>query len=43
MMLDKYYKTREWDQQTGLQTKKKLCDLELEEVAAELEKVGAIR
>lgn len=43
MMLDKYYKTREWDQQTGLQTKKKLCDLELEEVAAELGKVGAIR
>ncbi len=43
MMLDEYYETREWDQQTGLQTKKKLHELELDYVAEELEKTGAIK
>ena len=42
-MLDEYYKAREWDVKTGLQTRKKLAELGLEHVADELEKVNAIK
>ena len=30
-MLDEYYKTRGWDAKTGIPTKEKLLELELEE------------
>lgn len=42
-MLDEYYQAREWDEQTGLQSRKKLENLGLEDVAEELEKVNALR
>ena len=42
LMLDDYYKTREWHVETGLQTRKKLESLGLKHIADELEKVNAI-
>ena len=43
LMLDEYYQTREWDVETGLQTKKQLSKLGLEHIAEDLEKVNAIK
>ncbi len=42
IMLDDYYKTRGWNLETGLQTRQKLGELELETIADELEKLNAI-
>ena len=41
-MKDEYYKLRNWDVATGLQTKKSLEDLDLEDVAKDLEKRGLL-
>ena len=41
-MLDEYYQLRGWDIRTGLQTKAKLGELRLEDVAGDLEKRGLI-
>jgi aldehyde:ferredoxin oxidoreductase len=43
LMLDDYYKAREWDPQTGLQTGKKLEELGLGHIADVLKKENAIR
>ena len=43
MMLDEYYETRGWDQQTGLQTREKLEELGLEHIADELGKLNAVK
>lgn len=43
LMLDDYYKTREWDLETGLQTRKKLVELGLEHIADELQRVNAVK
>ncbi len=42
MMLDDYYKGRGWDVKTGLQTRKKLEQLGMQEVADVLAKEGAL-
>ncbi|MCJ7651925.1 MAG: aldehyde ferredoxin oxidoreductase family protein [Candidatus Lokiarchaeota archaeon] len=42
-MLDEYYEFRKWDIKTGLQLKKTLNDLGLEEIADELLKLGKIK
>jgi len=42
VMLDEYYKAREWDPVTGLQTKNKLLELDLEYVISKLEKSKSI-
>jgi len=39
-MKDEYYRLRNWDVATGLQTGKMLKDLDLEEVASDLGKRG---
>lgn len=43
MMLDEYYMTRGWDMPSGLQTRQKLEQLGLGEIADELEKAGDLR
>ena len=40
MMLDDYYRERGWDVKTGIPTKKKLEELGLEDIAADLENKG---
>jgi len=40
---DEYYRLRQWDVATGLQTRAKLEELELKDVARDLEKRGLIR
>ena len=42
-MKDEYYDYRGWDVETGYQTKEKLHELELDDVAADLEKRGLIK
>ena len=42
-MLDEYYQLRGWDVRTGLQTKAKLVELDLKDVAADLEPRGLIK
>jgi aldehyde:ferredoxin oxidoreductase len=42
-MLDAYYRAREWDVETGLQTKVKLDELDLQHIIPELEKVNAVK
>ena len=41
-MKDEYYQLRGWDTATGLQTKAKLEELELQDVAEDLERRGLI-
>jgi aldehyde:ferredoxin oxidoreductase len=41
-LLKEYYETRKWDFKTGLQTRKTLENLDLHDVADELESAGAI-
>jgi len=41
-MLDEYYCLRGWDKESGLPTKEKLVELNLEEVAKELESMGKL-
>jgi aldehyde:ferredoxin oxidoreductase len=41
-MLDEYYRLRGWDKDSGLPTRRKLVELDLEDVADELESVGKI-
>ncbi len=41
-MKDEYYRLRKWDVATGLQTKTKLAELDLEDVASDLEKTGLV-
>ena len=43
MLKDEYYALRCWDVETGFQTKDKLRELELEDVAVELDKLGLLR
>jgi aldehyde:ferredoxin oxidoreductase len=40
---DEYYRLRQWDVATGLQTRAKLEELELKDVAQDLEQRGLIR
>jgi aldehyde:ferredoxin oxidoreductase len=42
MMLNDYYRFRGWDQKTGFPTRNKLIELGLEDIAAELEKMGRV-
>jgi aldehyde:ferredoxin oxidoreductase len=42
-MKDEYYEMRGWDVETGLQTRKKLKELQLEDVADDLEKRGLVK
>lgn len=42
-MLDEYYELRGWDKETGLPTRRKLDEVDLKEVADELEKYGMLR
>lgn len=42
-MLDDYYRARDWDLETGLQTRAKLEELELDHMIPELEKVNAVK
>jgi aldehyde:ferredoxin oxidoreductase len=42
-MIEEYYKIRQWDTATGLQTRAKLEGLELEDVAYELERTELVR
>jgi aldehyde:ferredoxin oxidoreductase len=37
-MIDDYYAAREWEKETGIPTQKKLNELGLVDVAAEIEK-----
>lgn len=41
-MLDRFYELHGWDIKTGLQTRKCLKDLELEDIAVKLEKMGKL-
>jgi aldehyde:ferredoxin oxidoreductase len=41
-MLDKYYELHGWDKRTGLQTRRCLMELDMEDVAEKLEKVGKL-
>jgi aldehyde:ferredoxin oxidoreductase len=41
-MKDEYYQLRQWDIATGLQTKTKLHELGLEDIAADLERRGLL-
>ena len=41
-MLDEYYELHHWDPETGLQTRKCLTDLDLVEVADDLERAGKL-
>jgi aldehyde:ferredoxin oxidoreductase len=41
-MKDEYYQLRQWDVATGLQTRSKLEDLDLKEVAEDLEQRGLL-
>ena len=41
-MKDEYYQSRQWDVATGLQTKAKLAELELEDITPELEQRGLV-
>jgi aldehyde:ferredoxin oxidoreductase len=41
-MLDRFYQLHGWDMKTGLQTRRCLKDLELEDVGARLEKMGKL-
>lgn len=43
LRLDEYYRARGWDEKTGLQTRAKLKELELDHVAQELEKMDALK
>jgi len=42
-MVDKYYELRGWDKKTGFQTKKKLLELGLKDVARDLQKMEKLR
>ena len=42
-MLDDYYRARDWDLETGLQTRAKLEELELDHMIPELGKVNAVK
>ncbi len=42
-VLDEYYELRGWDKETGLPTRQKLEEVDLKEVADELEKYGKLR
>ena len=41
-MLDRFYELHGWDIETGLQTRKSLLELELEDIAGNLEKAGRL-
>ncbi len=41
--LDEYYELRGWDKKTGAPTREKLEELGLEDIAANLERIGLIR
>ena len=41
-MLERFYELHGWDIKTGLQTRKCLKDLELEDIAVKLEKMGKL-
>ena len=41
-MLDRFYELHGWDKRTGLQTRQCLMELEMEDVAEKLEKVGKL-
>jgi len=40
---DKYYTLRGWDLETGFQTLNKLKELEMENIAQDLDKLGLLR
>ena len=42
-MLDEYYDLHRWDRETSFPTRKTLVGLGLENVAADLEKIGKLR
>jgi len=42
LMLDEYYEARGWDKNTGFPTREKLEELDLKEVADDLEKMGRL-
>jgi aldehyde:ferredoxin oxidoreductase len=43
LMLDEYYTAQGWDLETGWQTRESLGALDLEEVAARLERSGRLK
>jgi len=42
-MKDEYYEVRKWDVKSGLQTRAKLTELQLEDVAGDLDKMGLLK
>jgi aldehyde:ferredoxin oxidoreductase len=42
-MKDEYYEVRKWDVKSGLQTRAILTELQLEDVAGDLDKMGLLK